>query len=181
MRSKKLAAIVITACLVAVAPAITPASAAEPGQAPGEFVFPFAGTVPCGTACAYNIPEDLYKACENPFPPGSYVDVVTKPAPKVPDGKRKVLLKLEAFPQVDWDTFICGMLSDGSHNGGELDQGANDVAETCDNLQGPESPIPVGCEEEAMAPVETGKQYVLRAYNYSDPFDCPAKYTWVFV
>lgn len=181
MRSMKLAYSLLVMCfLLGTVPTMTPA-AAEPGRAPGKFNFPVAGTVPCTTACAYNIPEDLFKACENPFPEGSFVDVVTQPAPYPPAGKKKVLLQLDAFPQVDWDTFICGMLSNGDHNGGELAQGANAVADNCDNLLGPENPVPVGCEEHPIAPVEPGKQYVLRAYNYSDPFDCPASYKWIYV
>ncbi|MFA5891278.1 MAG: hypothetical protein WDA27_10095 [Actinomycetota bacterium] len=184
---KLITAVALMGALIGMFPA-TPAPAAEVGTPPGNFVFPVAGTIPCGVGvigvadiCAYNIPENLYKACENPFPPGSYVDIVTKPAPKIPDGKRKVILQLESFPQVDWDTFICGMLSDGSHNGGEMARGANAFAEPCDNLQGPESLLPVGCKEKAMSPVEPGKQYVLRAYNWMDVADCPARYSWIFL
>lgn len=143
----------------------------------------FDGAVPCGTLCAYwTGPSDAgFKACENPFPAGSWVDIVTPPAPPVPAGKNKVLLLLETFPQVDWDTFICGRLSNGTNNGGELARGVNLVGENCDNLLGPENPAPIGCEERAMAPVTSGSRYVLRAYNWLDPAPLPGRYSWIFV
>lgn len=184
---KSITLIAIIGALASMLP--TASVAAEKGRPAGNFVFPVAGTIPCGVIgvvgvadlCAYNVPEDLFKACENPFPEQSFVDVVTVPAPPLPSGKKRVLLQLEAFPQVDWDTFICGMLSDGSHNGGQLAQGANTFAEPCDNLLGPENLAPIGCKEKAIAPVESGKQYVLRAYNWLDVADCPARYSWIFV
>ncbi|MFA5891280.1 MAG: hypothetical protein WDA27_10105 [Actinomycetota bacterium] len=162
-----------------------PAASAHPGEHP--ITFPVAQAIPCGPGmggdiCAYNPPasELGYKACENPFPPGSWVDIVTEQAPTPPPGK-KVILILQTSPQIDWDTFICGMLSNGSHNGGELARGANALAEPCDNLLGPESLAPIGCQERAQAPVSPGGRYVLRAYNYSDVADLLGHYTWVFV
>lgn len=165
-------------------PAISTASA-HAGQHP--VTFPVAETIPCGPGmgadvCAYNLPANElgFKACENPFPPGSYYDIVTEPAPIAPTGKR-VILVFESFPQIDWDTFICGRLSDGTNNGGEIARGANALAEPCDNLLGPGSMAPIGCVEKAQAPAKTGERYVLRAYNYSDIADLLGRYTWVFV
>ena len=92
-----------------------------------------------------------------------------------------MIIELHAFPEIDWDTWICAKLSSGSHNGGELAQGANILGQLCDNFLGPDNPVPVGCIETADAPAEAGKVYVLRAYNYFDARDCPADYSWVFV
>jgi len=163
---------------------VAPAGAVPPGK---KFVFPVSEAVPCSIGftvdiCAYNLPASAlgFRACENPFPPGSFVDVLTDPAPSPPAG-RKMILQLDSFPQVDWDSWICARLSNGSNNGGELAQGANVLGENCDNFLGPDNPVPVGCIEQAQAPAEAGKRYVLRAYNYFDAADNPALYQWIFV
>jgi hypothetical protein len=180
--------LVLLAALAYVATAALPAHAAEDVKKAGErWVFPEAGTIPCSVAltvdvCAYNTPASAlgYRACENPFPEGSYYDVVTTPAPTVPAGK-KMIVELRASPAVDWDTWICARLSNGSHDGGELAQGANVLGQLCDNFLGPDNPVPIGCIETADAPAEPGHQYVFRAYNYFDVSDCPAQYDWLFV
>ncbi|MFA5891277.1 MAG: hypothetical protein WDA27_10090 [Actinomycetota bacterium] len=170
--------------LLAAAVAATFLGAQQPVRAdtPAPIPVTFDGATPCGPACAYwpATTEAGFKACENPFPPGSYVDILTDRAPAPPAGK-KVILILETFPQIDWDTFICGVLSNGSHNGGELARGVNLIPGNCDNLLGPESPVPLGCEERAMTPATPGARYVLRAYNWSDVAPCPGRYSWVFV
>jgi len=178
---KLLLTAVVTGVLVAGFPA-APSFAADPP--PGKrFVFSAVGTIPCATVlCDYwPVFASLgYRPCENPFPDQTYVDVLTQTAPTPPAGK-KMILDFKTFPNVDWDTWVCGLLSNGSHNGGELGQGANILGELCDNFLGPDSPVPVGCIEEAQVPAEAGKRYVLRAYNYSDGNDDPAQYDWVFV
>ncbi|HVL33387.1 MAG TPA: hypothetical protein VM600_07385 [Actinomycetota bacterium] len=148
-----------------------------------NLVFPIAGTVGCGQAiawdiCAYNPPASTlgYKACENPFPPNSWVDKITEPAPTPPSGK-KVILVFEATPMIDWDTFICANTSART----QLAQGANILGENCDNILGPDNPVPVGCAEKSQAPATPGRTYILRAYNYSDIADLHGKYTWLLV
>lgn len=178
----------LVAITAAVFTNVVPARAADDVKpANTRFVFPVAATTPCSAAltadvCAYNAPASAlgYRACENPFPPQSVYDVITTPAPTPPAGK-KMILELHATPSVDWDTWICALLSNGSHNGGELAQGANVLGQLCDNFLGPDNPVPIGCEETADAPAEAGKRYVLRAYNYFDLQDCPAIYSWLMV
>lgn len=167
---------------------VAPAGAADVTQPPNkQFEFPVAGTLPCGWGltgfgCAYNQPASTlgFRACENPFPEGSYLDVVTQPAPNPPAGK-KIILDFTSFSDVDWDTWICTLLSNGSHNGGELGQGANVLGQLCDNFLGPENAVPIGCTEHAIAPAEAGHRYVLRAYNYFDIDNLRAIYSWIFV
>ncbi|HVL33385.1 MAG TPA: hypothetical protein VM600_07375 [Actinomycetota bacterium] len=160
---------------------------AVPAQSHGgshNVTFPVAGTVPCGVPgggvdlCAYNIIAETagYKACENPFPPGSWIDKVTEAAPTPPSGK-KVILVFESSPMLDWDTWICANTSART----QLAQGANIFGENCDNIVGPDNPLPIGCQEKAQAPATPGRTYILRAYNYSDIADLHGKYTWLFV
>lgn len=144
-----------------------------------DIVFRVAGTVPCGVladSCAYNtIASSLgFSACKDPFPPGSWVDIRTEPAPTPPAGK-KMLLVLEVTPQVDWDSWICAL------NGDQLAQGANVLGQPCDNFLGPDSPVPAGCKEKANTVATAGTVYILRNYNYADGADCPGKYTWQFI
>lgn len=190
--------IALIAALVGVLPTTSAVAADRIVQPNTPFVFPVADTVPCGVgvigvadACPYNTAGDLagFSACENPPPPeanGSrppvkfHADVVTVPAPLPASGYR-VVLQLQANPNIDWDTFICKYKSPTDHNGELLTQGANTFAEPCDNLVGPSNLVPIGCKEVAMAPAVTGQRYVLRAYNWLDVTDCPAIYKWVFV
>jgi hypothetical protein len=145
-----------------------------------EHRFTLVGAVPCATACSYWTDDLGFSECSNPFPEGSWVDIVTESAPTPPAGK-KMILEFETFPQIDWDSWICALLSNGSHNGATLAQGANVLLENCDNLLGPDNPVPVGCKEKAVVPAEAGKRYVLRAYNYFDVADDPGVYRWVTV
>lgn len=180
MRKFTLTALLV-GIIVAGLPA-TPSQAITTQPAGVRFVFPAAGTVPCAVGCSYWTPAASagYRPCENPFPPTSIVDFLTASAPTPPAGK-KMILELTTFPEVDWDTWICGFLSNGSPNGGELAQGANILGQLCDNALGADNPIPVGCIEQAQAPAEAGKRYVMRAYNWSDLRDAPAIYNWIMV
>jgi hypothetical protein len=181
---KKVLLVAILSGLIGSLLPATPALATPPVQAAGKrFVFPQAGTVPCATVlCDYwpAVAALGNRPCESPFPPQTYVDFVTQVAPTVPAGK-KMILDFQTSPVTDWDTWICGLLNNGDPTGGELAQGANILGQLCDNFLGPDSPVPVGCVEEAQAPAEAGHQYVLRAYNYSDAQDDPAIYNWVLV
>lgn len=172
MRRVLLATATLAALLVAQSPA---------GATSGDHPISFSGAVPCGAVCAYWPPGDLagFEACTNPFPPGSFQDILTESAPS--RAGKKTILVLEIFPQVDWDSFICSMGSGGSHNGPLLSKGANELPGDCDNLVGPSNPVSVGCKEVAQAPAVAGQKYVLRAYNWSDALPCPGKYYWVFV
>jgi hypothetical protein len=137
---------------------------------------------PCAEMCAHkSVGTALgYEACERPFPDGSYADTVTDPAPMPPEGK-KIVLRAAISPVVDWDLFICELRSDGSHNGRALQVGANVLGENCDNSLGAKNPVPVGCKEIVVTPADAGTQYVLRAYNYADPFPATGAYMWVSV
>ena len=155
----------------------------------------FTAPIPCSVVCPYwldtansdvdgNGSEDIaFSSCGNPRGtadvlaglPGvpheqgtTYDDVVVGP---VPEGGR--LLFFESFPAVDWDTYICSM------DGRELASGANLLdPNSCTGLPVPNSPIPTGCSEEATIQAEPGQQYVLRAYNWSDPFPMEGRYCW---
>jgi hypothetical protein len=182
MPRKTVIALALVGSIVAGAPAARSHFVDHP------IVFPFAGTIPCAPVflavdlCPYNtVGGNLgFSECTNPFPEGSWVDIVTEPAPTPPAGK-KMILEFETFPQIDWDSWICDLLSNGSHNGATLAAGANVFGKNCDNLLGPDNPVPVGCKEKAVVPATAGKKYVLRAYNYTDVADDPGVYRWVTV
>jgi hypothetical protein len=89
--------------------------------------------------------------------------------------------EIEIFPQVDWDMFVCDLLSNGSHNGATLAVGANMLGENCDNLLGPDNPVLVGCKEKEQLPAAAGKKYVIRVYNWSDAAPVDGVYRWVQV
>ncbi len=145
---------------------------------------------PCGPACAYWVnpayapdpttgdpttadPLDLIDVvippedapCTNPSPEGSYDDVVVRAPLKAS------LMRFEAWPEVDWDIFICKKTRKGVKH---LATGANtlgDGATTEEDL----CAVGIGCYERADAPVKGGKRYILRAYNWSDPSDLRAR------
>ena len=106
-------------------------------------------------------------ACTAPSPAGSFADVVAT-APKGTN-----YLVFSATPTVDWDLFICAKPTRGN-NGKLLAVGANPVADAND----PTMTCAIGCYEEVHIPVVAGRKYVLRAYNWSDPDNLTAKYTF---
>lgn len=164
-------------CIAVVLGAATlPARADEPQS------FLFAGAVPCGFACPnWPLTQELlgYSPCENPGPPGSWADVVVT-APQPPAGKQDVILRLEIFPTIDWDSWICAYNPAGP-GGAELSAGQHRVGTPCRSVLGKDTLVPIGCTEEATIGVTPGTKYVLRAYSFSDPTPCPARYTWNFV
>lgn len=128
----------------------------------------FEALVPCTVVCSYWLPDPPDRipfvagdgapyACNSPFPEGSY-DQITVTAPA-----RATLLRIDAFPVVDWDVYVC------TPSGGLVAEGAT-AAVDC----------PYGCKESISALVKPGKKYVIRAYNWSDYEPLPAKY-WFYL
>lgn len=134
---------------------------AGPAQAhvgPNATQVVFSGAVPCSVVCSYWV-GGSYSPCENPFPPGSYVDLITSPAP-VPSPGRVVILETALDAQVDWDGFLCA--NDETRR--ELSQGANLI---CDDYF-----LLFFCLHEDMStPVVPGQTVIFRAYSWSDPLD----------
>lgn len=131
--------------------------------------------LPCAVACAYWL-DNGFEACERPFPPGSYADHLTAPAPAPPEGKRVVVLEATIDPKVDWDLFLCE--SEPPHRGyprGHI------LGEPCDNLLGSNNLVPVGCHEDYSAPLKVGQTVILRAYNWSDPLPTTGRYWFTFI
>lgn len=145
--------------------------------------------VPCAVACPYwldtanididgNGKEDVFfQACANPdgtadmlgaapgvpYTEGTvFDDVIVGPAPT-----NTKLLEVELFPVVDFDGFICALNANGTV-GAELAILANVLGENCDNLIGPNNPVPVGCQEKGNIEAAANKKYVIRVYNWSD-------------
>lgn len=135
---------------------------------PGATEVTFEG-LPCAVACASWVDEGFFP-CENPFPPGSYDDALTTPAP-TPDPGRFVILTGTIDPELDWDVYFCE--SEPPYR--ELAQGANLDQQRCDTL-GQNSAIPLGCHEDMSIPVRAGQTVIMRAYNWSDALPATGHY-----
>ena len=160
----------------------------------------FSTAAPCTIACPYwmNVlnadvdsdgREDLrFDACGNPDgTDGSLSDVPGLPYEKGviydeilvgprPEGTGLLIVELD--PTVDWDLFIC---TDDGHDAGPCAGTMEECTKVwpgCDNILGPESLVPIGCRERHVIPTASGRQYVLRAYNWSDPFPLEGRYCW---
>lgn len=155
----------------------------------------FTAGVPCAFACPYwlddantdidgNGQEDIFFAtCANPggtndilgdapglpYEDGTvFQDFVTHRAPSTAQ-----VLIFEIFPNVDFDSFIC------SQNGEqELAVGANELGQNCDNIIGPQNPVPVACTERASITVASNQRYRLRVYNWSDAVTVAGQYCY---
>lgn len=137
----------------------------------------FRAATPCTAICAYQtgpLSDDVaatagvgnpiggkFDACGAPFPAGSWADVVVT-APRLAN-----TLVFRIFPAVDWDSFICTKPARGKSR--QLATGANSVDPTC----------LYGCEEEVSIRVRPGTKYILRAFNFSDPYVLPADYRFL--
>lgn len=141
-------------------------------QAATPTTFTVGPATPCAVVCAYwDAPTALgYEPCEHPFPEGSYADITVT----APPGSN--ILKLEIFPDVDWDSFICA-----ANNGRLLARGVNLLSDNCNNIFGPNNPFPIGCYEKAVTPATPGTEYLLRFYNWSDPSVLPGQYTFLHI
>ena len=156
---------------------------------------------PCAAACPYwldttNIDvdndgqEDVhFDTCGNPDgTDGSLSDVPGLPYEEGivyddimvgPRADGAIVLVVEIYPTVDWDLFICseeGRLVDPCASGAE--ECARVFPENCDNAIGPQNPLPVGCRERSVIQIAADRRYVLRAYNFSDPFPLEGRYCW---
>jgi hypothetical protein len=94
--------------------------------------------------------------------------------------KKASWLIFEAWPSVDWDILICraapgpgdAYVAHGANSAADIDPDdpPSDTELAC--------AIGVGCAETATARIRGGARYILRAYNWSDPEDLPARYTF---
>lgn len=152
----------------------------------------FTAGTPCAVACPYwlddantdvdgNGNEDIFfSTCANPagtadalsdIPGLPYTEGTVYQTRQVgPRPTGASVLIFEITPQVDFDSFICGT------NGAELAAGANILGDNCDNLIGPQNPVPVGCKERAVISVAAGQRYNLRVYNWSDAATTGGRY-----
>lgn len=150
---------------------VSPAVPASATHKSGAVHWDFTASVPCLTVCSYWL-DNGFTPCEAPFPPGSYEDKISAPAPTPSSGKVQVIT-FEIFPVLDWDSFICANNSAKT----QLGQGANNVGDPCDGILGPNDLSGTGCYESATVPTTSGSTYVLRGYNWQDgPIACPAAY-----
>lgn len=141
--------------------AVGPSAAAHTGSNGTTVVVT---ATPCAVSCAHWLGTP-YEACANPFPPGSWADVLTIPTPPPPPGK-VVVFEVSLDSEVDWDLFLC---KDEPGTPGYDRGGPNILLEPCDNKLGPNNPVPVGCHEDASSVVAPGKRVIIRAYNFADP------------
>jgi hypothetical protein len=137
--------------------------------------YTFQGAAPCAVVCSYWVDQG-FTPCENPFPPGSFLDKVTNAAPTPPTGKI-IVLEATLDSTLDWDSFMCANNATKT----ELAQGANILGEPCDNLLGPNNAAPVGCHEDMSTPITAGGTVILRAYNWSDAGPAIAKWGFTFI
>lgn len=163
----KLRALVIAVALFAALPA-------NAHTASGKAVV-WKDAIPCAWSLYCGSWQEDFTACETPFPPGSYVDVVTDAAPAAPPGKITIL-RVVLYSEVDWDLFICA-----SPRGVELAQGSTHLGEPCDTLLGPNTSTFFGCHEDASIPRSAGQTSILRAYNWLDVFPAQGRYWYEFL
>lgn len=134
----------------------------------------FDGAIPCAVACSYWI-ENGFTPCEAPFPPGSYVDHLTSPAPAAPAGKI-IVFEATLDPEIDWDSFFCANNAART----ELPYGA------CLCLPPPCDVVVAGmgvagCHEDFSYPFVAGQQVIFRAYNWSDALPARGEYGFLFI
>jgi len=175
--------------LAAVLALVVPASAdTSPEQLDVWREVTFTAPIPCSVVCPYWVDtlnqdadgdgnEDIaFSACGNPGGADGSIGMTPELVREgsifddelvgsAPPGA--LVLIFHSTPAVDWDTFIC------STDGEELAAGANSLGEPCTFVA---PPFPTGCPEWAVTGVEGGEQYVLRAYNWSDPLPLLARY-----
>jgi hypothetical protein len=112
--------------------------------------------------------------CTHPTPEGSYDDKVVK-APK-----KATWLVFEAWPEVDWDIFVCAAPKKGKTGSRYITSGANSagaVGGSGDDLCS-QTADTLGCPEKIQISVKAGRKYVLRAYNWADPSPLRARYSF---
>lgn len=139
----------------------------------------FNPTAPCHFRCPYmNLDpteeEQPEKGCA-PDPggdPDSWQDHRVD-VPESINGEAPKWLHFVMDPAVDHDVWFCRVEPD--ENGKYfVTYSANYAIETCGDLG-----LPVGCAERFTAPVEAGKSYIIRVYNYADPLPVDGTYWFV--
>lgn len=165
-------AVLLAVASLAVAPG---ARAHTVGGGGGEHEY--FGAIPCAVACSYWVGNG-FTPCERPFPPGSYLDHITNPAPAPPPGRHIIILEATLDAEVDWDLFLCRS----SPPYTELLVGTGQLyEEPCDNRVGDNSPLPIGCHEDFSAVLVAGQTVIMRAYNWSDALPAMGRWGHTFV
>ena len=105
---------------------------------------------------------------------------------KVRAPKKAELLIFQAWPEVDWDIAVCRVARGGklkflAFSANSIDPTdpvgyVNNIATDPNTLCAVAS---ISCEEKVTVSVRGGKKYVLRAYNWADPSDLRARYTFL--
>ena len=131
----------------------------------------FDGAIPCSVVCAYWI-DNGFRACEVPFPPGSYVDHVTAPAPSAPG--KVVVLQTTLDPVIDWDSWLC--TNDEVRT--QISEPGTILGEPCDDLL---RLVPIACHEDISVPVMAEQTVIFRAYNWSDAFPAIGRYGFTII
>ena len=160
-----------------VAAAVAVALLAAPAQAhtrAGATEVVFSGAVPCSVVCSYWI-DNGFTPCEVPFPPGSYIDHITAPAPTPAPGK-VVVLEATLDSEIDWDLFLCSNTTPPRETGK-----VTPVQPPCDNRLGQNHVVPIGCHEDHSTPMVAGQTVILRAYNWSDALPATGRYWFLSV
>lgn len=137
--------------------------------------FRFEGAIPCAVACAGWI-DGAFDACEAPFPPGSYVEQVTRPAPTSPDGTR-VFLDVALDTTIDWDLFLCATAPPHAELARSTSGSFEMSAEPCHH----DIVVKLACHEDAIVAVADGQAVILRGYNMGDFGPAIGRYGFRFV
>ncbi|MEO7802935.1 MAG: carboxypeptidase-like regulatory domain-containing protein, partial [Actinomycetota bacterium] len=133
---------------------------------------------PCLVQCPYwapdrTTPQKNEDACA-PSPAsneGSWQDELIQ-VPSTINGKVPFALGFTMDPTVDHDVWFCRVEPD-SQGRYFVEYSANSPTAVCDHG------LPVGCTENLDVPVEAGKNYIIRVYNWSDPGPVDATYWYV--
>lgn len=139
---------------------VAPASA---HQGRGAIRVEFAGAVPCSVACM-GWPERRDVPCARPFPPGSFVDRITPPAP-APRPGFVMVLEATLDPVVDWDGFLCSDDDEQRFLGGR--GGPRAFPDDSCWFFGHHTET-FGCHEDNATVVTAGQTVIFRAYNWTD-------------
>lgn len=129
--------------------------------------------VPCSAACPYWV-DDWDAACvRDPVSiPGSWADFRV-PVPESSSGR--LVLDAQLLSAVDYDGFLCRVHARGTASERWEAVGTFSnlllVATPCAG-----DPLPVGCPESGSFLIEPGGDYVVRAFNWSDPGAATLKY-----
>lgn len=108
---------------------------------------------------------------------------------KVRAPKKADMLVVRAWPEVDWDIAVCRVTPSGklrfmaySANSTFPEDPTDPIGTFNDIVTAPNmlcQGASLSCPEKVGVAVKGGKRYVIRAYNWFDPADLPARYTFI--